>query len=38
MDAEEFRVRGREMVDFIVQYLEDIEDRRVTPGFIFFLA
>lgn len=32
MDSEEFKVRGRQMVDYIVQYLEDIEGRRVTPG------
>ena len=32
MDGEEFKVRGREMVDYIVSYLEDIETRRVTPA------
>ena len=25
-------MRGRQMVDYIVQYHEDIKDRRVTPG------
>jgi len=32
MESEEFKVRGRQMVDYIVQYHEDIKDRRVTPG------
>jgi len=32
MDSEEFKVRGRQMVDYIIQYLEEIESRRVTPA------
>jgi len=31
MDAAEFRKRGREMVDFIADYLENIGERRVLP-------
>ena len=31
MDAAEFRCRGKEMVDFVADYLEDIEHRRVYP-------
>ena len=31
MDAAEFRRRGKEMVDFVADYLEDIEHRRVYP-------
>jgi aromatic-L-amino-acid decarboxylase len=31
MDANEFRVRGKEMVDYIADYLENIKERRVTP-------
>ena len=31
MDAEEFRRRGREMIDYIADYLESVETRRVTP-------
>lgn len=31
MDTEEFRKYGKEMVDFICNYLETIQDRRVTP-------
>uniref|UniRef100_A0A1B0GJF5 Putative aromatic-l-amino-acid/l-histidine decarboxylase n=1 Tax=Lutzomyia longipalpis TaxID=7200 RepID=A0A1B0GJF5_LUTLO len=31
MDCAEFRVRGREMVEYICKYLETIEERRVTP-------
>lgn len=31
MDTAEFRIRGKEMVDFIADYLENIKDRRVTP-------
>ncbi|XP_019865995.2 histidine decarboxylase isoform X2 [Aethina tumida] len=38
MDAKEFRVIGKEVVDYIVDYLENIRDRRVfpdkKPGFI----
>ena len=32
MDGPEFRQRGREMVDYIVDYMENIGDRRVTPN------
>ena len=32
MDSQEFKVRGRQMVDYIIQYLEEIEPRRVTPA------
>ncbi|GIZ00987.1 tyrosine decarboxylase, partial [Caerostris extrusa] len=32
MDAAEFRVRGREMVDYIANSLESISQRRVTPS------
>jgi len=32
MDGEEFRRRGREMVDYIASYLETIDSRRVTPA------
>jgi hypothetical protein len=31
MDAEEFRKRGKEMVDYICDYMETLGDRRVTP-------
>ena len=31
MDAKEFRRRGKEMVDWIADYLEGISDRRVLP-------
>ena len=31
MDAEEFRIRGKEMVDFIADYLKDIKHRPVFP-------
>ncbi|XP_076035574.1 histidine decarboxylase isoform X2 [Oratosquilla oratoria] len=31
MDAEEYRKRGKEMVDYIADYLETIRDRRVFP-------
>ncbi|XP_037566161.1 aromatic-L-amino-acid decarboxylase-like isoform X1 [Dermacentor silvarum] len=31
MDSVEFRQRGREMVEYIAQYMETIGDRRVTP-------
>ena len=31
MDCSEFRKRGNEMVEYICQYLETIEERRVTP-------
>lgn len=32
MDGYEFRRRGREMVDYIVDYLDNIDTRRVTPN------
>ncbi|XP_057379069.1 tyrosine decarboxylase-like [Daphnia carinata] len=32
MDSEEFRQRGREMVDYIIEYMETIGERRVTPS------
>lgn len=32
MDSKEFRKRGTEMVEYICQYLETLEDRRVTPS------
>lgn len=31
MDAETFRVRGKQMVDYIANYLETIDERRVLP-------
>ena len=31
MDADEFRRCGREMVDFVANYLENIRDRRALP-------
>lgn len=31
MDSEEFRARGKEMVDYICNYMETIRERRVTP-------
>jgi hypothetical protein len=31
MDTEEFRKRGKEMVDYICDYLDTIDTRRVTP-------
>lgn len=31
MDAAEFRQRGKEMVDYIADYIENIKERRVTP-------
>lgn len=31
MDVEEFRVRGKEMVDYICKYMETLNERRVTP-------
>ena len=38
MDAEEFRKRGKEMVDYVADYLENIRDRRplsnVEPGYL----
>lgn len=32
MDGKEFLVRGKQMVDYIVQYIDTLEDRRVTPS------
>ncbi|XP_044745410.1 histidine decarboxylase [Coccinella septempunctata] len=32
MDAKEFRVRGKEMVDYIADYLENIRQRKVFPN------
>ena len=32
MDGLEFRHRGREMVDYLVDYLDNIDARRVTPN------
>lgn len=32
MDCKEFRQRGREMVDYIAEYMETVGERRVTPG------
>uniref|UniRef100_A0A8D9DUA4 Tyrosine decarboxylase n=1 Tax=Cacopsylla melanoneura TaxID=428564 RepID=A0A8D9DUA4_9HEMI len=32
MDVEEFRERGRQMVDYICEYMTTIEKRRVTPN------
>ncbi|PNF27919.1 Tyrosine decarboxylase [Cryptotermes secundus] len=32
MDVNEFRVRGKEMVDYICGYLDTLESRRVTPS------
>lgn len=38
MDADEFRRRGKEMIDYVADYLENIRDRRpfpeVQPGYI----
>ena len=32
MDSAEFRHRGKEMVDYIVDYMDTIDQRRVTPA------
>ncbi|XP_046992910.1 aromatic-L-amino-acid decarboxylase-like [Schistocerca americana] len=32
MDSAEFRVRGKEMVDYICEYMETLGSRRVTPS------
>ncbi|XP_014291341.1 aromatic-L-amino-acid decarboxylase [Halyomorpha halys] len=32
MDREEFRLRGKEMVDYMCEYMSTIEERRVTPS------
>jgi histidine decarboxylase len=38
MDLEEYRVKGKEVVDYIADYLKNIRERRVfpdvTPGYI----
>ncbi|ERL92483.1 histidine decarboxylase [Dendroctonus ponderosae] len=38
MNSEEFRIKGKELIDYIADYLENIRDRRVfpdkKPGFI----
>ena len=31
MDTEEFRMRGKEMVDYICEYMNGLSSRRVTP-------
>ncbi|NWV76338.1 DCHS decarboxylase, partial [Dasyornis broadbenti] len=31
MEPEEYRLRGKEMVDYICQYLSNVRERRVTP-------
>ena len=31
MNSKEFRQRGRQMVDYIAEYMESVADRRVTP-------
>lgn len=32
MDSDQFRRIGKEMVDYIANYIETIHERRVTPG------
>lgn len=32
MDTEEFRIRGKEMVDYICTYINTLSSRRVTPS------
>lgn len=32
MNGKEFRVRGKQMVDYIVEYMDTLEKRRVTPS------
>lgn len=32
MDVNEFRVRGKEMVDYICSYMDTLDSRRVTPS------
>ena len=38
MNTEEFRRRGKEMIDYVANYLENIRDRRplpdVEPGYL----
>jgi len=31
MDSAQFKVRGNEMIDYIINYMETVADRRVTP-------
>lgn len=31
MDIEEFRIRGREMIEYICEFMSNIHKRRVTP-------
>merc|ERR1712198_175965 len=31
MDSAQFKVRGNEMIDYIINYMETVEERRVTP-------
>lgn len=31
MDVQEFRVRGKEMVEYICDFVSNIQERRVTP-------
>lgn len=31
MDSEQFGVAGRQMIDYVISYLENIRDRRVFP-------
>lgn len=31
MDVEEFRIRGKEMVEYICEFMSNIHNRRVTP-------
>jgi hypothetical protein len=32
MDVNEFRVRGKQMVDYICNYMDTLDSRRVTPS------
>jgi hypothetical protein len=32
MDPEEFRIHGRNMIDYVAKYLDNIGERRVTPN------
>lgn len=32
MDTEEFRVRGKAMVEYMCEYMESLPERRVTPS------
>ncbi len=32
MNADEFRVHGKKMIDFVAKYLDTIQERRVTPN------